>query len=187
VTLLIVLLGAAVVLVGLFVAAQAYLGLGPRAAPAPTVRQAPTGIRLKDGWRSLATFSLKTDLCIEEVEVTPGGFTLGTPVDQTTMWNNTYETAAPQALRQQKDVTITFAYDPQAVIDIDAMAGIEQTLTIRYKDGSTLANFGWVNEDDFEPLRRGTQPRGRITWHNSSFDPVGKVEAGPALSSVVGT
>jgi hypothetical protein len=175
VTLLIVL-----ILVGLAV-------FGLAAAPAPTVRGSPTGIRLKDGWRSLATFSVNPTLCIEEVEITPGGFTLGTPVDQTTQWNVTYETAAPQGLRQQKDVTITFAYDPQAIVDLDAMAGIEQTLTIKYKDGSTLANFGWLNETDYEPLRRGTQPRGRAMWHNSSFDPAGKVEAGPALASVAGT
>lgn len=157
------------------------------AAPTPTPRVAPGGIMLKDGYRSLFTFSLDPDISLEEVTITPGGEDLGDPVDQTTMWNDDYMTAAPQELSQTGPTTIECAYDPIVLTQLQAMKGIEQVGTLTWKDGSTYAQYGWVNGWALAPLVKGTQPRMTITWHNSNFDFTNDVEAGPALASVAGT
>lgn len=157
------------------------------AAPTPTTRQTPVGIKLKDGYRSLWTFSLDPDFSVWEVTITPGGHDLGDPVDQTTMWNDNYMTFAPQELLETGETTIEGAYDPAFFTQMEAMVGIEQTGTLTWKDGSTLASFGWLNAVAFAQIVRGTQPRVTLTWFNSNFDPVADVEAGPALASVAGT
>lgn len=157
------------------------------AAPTPTARGTPAGIMLKDGYRSLFTFSLNPTISLKEVTITPGGEDLGDPVDQTTMWNDSYMTAAPQSLSQTGPTTIECAYDPNVLTELEAMKGVEQTGTLTWKDGSTYAQYGWVNSWEIAQLVRGTQPRMTITWHNSNFDDTNNVEAGPALASVAGT
>lgn len=156
-------------------------------APSPTARTTPSGIMLKDGYRATFTFSLDPDCSLKEVTITPGGEDLGDPIDQTTMWNDSYMTAAPQSLSQTGPTTIECAYDPAVLTELEAMKGVEQTGTLTWKDGSTYAQYGWVNSWEIGQLVIGTQPRMTITWHNSNFDPTNNVEAGPALASVAGT
>jgi hypothetical protein len=157
------------------------------AAPTPTVRQTPAGIKLKDGFRFKVTFSADPDISLWEVELNQGGADLGEPVDQSTMWNDTYVTRAPQGLQDWTQFTLTFAYDPAVITQLAAIIGTEQTMTVTYKDGSTLAIYGWINSTNMGTLARGSQPRGTLTFQPSNWDDFLDVEAGPAVASVGGT
>lgn len=157
------------------------------AAPTPTVRQTPGGIKLKNGYRSLWTFSLDPDASIWEVSITPGGGDVGDPIDQTTMWNDDYMTMSPQELVKTGETSITGAYDPELLTQLETMKGVEQVGTLIWKDGSTYANYGWINSWTFAELVNGTQPRITIVWVNSNYDPINNVESGPALASMAGT
>ena len=157
------------------------------AAPTPTARVTPTGRKLKNGYRSTWTFSLDTDAALFEISITLGGGDAGDPIDQTTMWNTDYMTAAPQELIETGPTNITGAFDPDFITSLNSMIGVEQTGTLTWKDGSTYANYGWVNSWTFGELINGTMPRITVVWHNSNYDNTNNVEAGPALASVTGT
>lgn len=157
------------------------------AAPTPTVRQTPDGIKLKDGYQSLITLSNDPDIALWEKTVQPPGLDGGDPIDQTTMHNVTWRTMAPRALVTMTEHTVVCAYDPVIYTSILAQLNVEQTITITFSDGSTLAFFGFIRLFDFAELEEGTQPEVTVTFTPTSWDNVNKVEAGPALAEVAGT
>src|SRR5687767_12832083 len=128
------------------------------AAPSPTARQTPGGIMLKDGFSSKITCTLDPDISFKEVEVTPFPDDGGDPIDQTTMFNVAYETAAPSSLIRNGEISGTCAYDPAVRTQVRAVLNIETTWTIRYPDGSTEAVFGWLRTWTPATLAKGTRP-----------------------------
>ena len=157
------------------------------AAPTPTARTAPTGIKLKDGFSTLYTFSRKPNVNLWEKTVTPPGVDGGDSIEQTTMFNTRWRTQAPRALLTLTESSFNAAYDPGVLTDIVEMINIEQTITARFPDGTTWAFFGYLKTFQPGENSEGAQPEASCTIVPTNFDPVGKVEAGPALASVTGT
>jgi hypothetical protein len=157
------------------------------AAPSPTPRVDPGGIKLDDGYRSLVTIAADTDISLWEIGVTPPGMDGGDPIDTTTMHNDTYRTMASRALKTLTEFTFRFAYDPAVYTQLETNINVETTITITYPDGSTLAFYGFLRSAEFDELVEGTRPEGTATITPTNFDPTNKVEAAPALASVAGT
>lgn len=157
------------------------------AAPTPTARVAPSGIKLDDGFRCVKTFASDTNLEIWEKGVKPPGWDGGDAIETSTMHNVTYRTMASRALRTLTESTVRFAYDPSCYDAFEDLINLETTITDTFPDGSTLAYYGFLKDVEFDELVEGEQPEGTATIVPTNFDPVNKVEAGPALSSVAGT
>jgi hypothetical protein len=149
------------------------------AAPTPTARGTPSGIKLKDGYQSLITFAASTTISLWEKTVQPPGLDGGDPVVQRTM--------APRALITMTPHTFTAAYDPAVYSSILSLLNVETTVTVTFKDGSTLAFYGFLQKFEPAAMSEGTQPEATVTICPTNFDYVNKVEAAPVLTSVSGT
>lgn len=157
------------------------------AAPVPTTRVEPAGIKLKDGYQTLITFALDPNIEFWEKTVQPPGMDGGDAIEQTTMHNDRWRTMAPRSLVTLTESNTKVAYDPQVYVSILAILNVETTVTVRFPDGSTLAYFGFLRSFEPDELVEGTQPEATVNITPTNFDPVEKVEAGPVLTSVTGT
>lgn len=157
------------------------------AAPTPGTRIAPGGIKLKDGFSTVITFSGDTDVSIWEKSVKPPGIDGGDAIEQTTMHNTNWRTMAPRQLKTLTEFSVTGAYDPAVYTQILNLINVENTITVRFPDGSTLAFYGFLKTLEFADLVEGTQPEVTATVVPTNFDPVNHVEAAPVLASVAGT
>ena len=157
------------------------------AAPVAVVRGTPAGIQLQDGFSTKLAIEGLLTISFWEKTVGAPAIEGGDPVDQTTMHNVTWRTQLPRHLKTLEPFTLTAAYDPEVYNQIIAQLNINQTLTVIFPDGSTLAFFGWLRK--FEPAdnAEGTQPECTITLEPSNFDPANNVEAGPVMVEVAGT
>ena len=156
-------------------------------APTNTVRGTPAGIKLKDGYQSLIAFNANPTVSFWEKQVTPPGLDGGEKVPQTTLQNSTFRTFASRGLYELSDVTVKAAYDPNLYTQIASLINSEGSISVKWKDGSTLDFFGYLQKFMPDALVEGTQPECTITIVCTNWDPVGKVEAGPVLTNVAGT
>lgn len=156
-------------------------------APTNTVRGTPAGIKLKDGYQSTITFAANSTISFWEKEITPPGLDGGEKVPQTTLLNNTFRTFASRGLYELSDVTVKAAYDPIIYSNVASIINVEGSISVKWKDGSTLDFFGYLQKFMPDALADGTQPEASITIVCTNWDPVGKVEAGPVLTNVAGT
>lgn len=156
-------------------------------APTPTARGTPSGIMLRDGYQSLITLSGRTTVSFWEKMVTPPGVDAGEPVVQTTMHNARYRTKRPRQLIDITPVSAEVAYDPDVLNTALSFVGEECTVTVEFYDGSTICFFGAVRSFVPKQVQEGQQPEATITIDPTNWDYVGKVEAGPVITSVSGT
>lgn len=157
------------------------------AAPVPSVRQTPVGIKLKDGFSTKITFAADPDVSFWEKTVKPPGIDGGDPIEQTTMHSIAWRQMAPRQLRTLTESTTKVAYDPAVYSQIVALINVETTVTVTFPDGSTLAFYGFLQKFEMDDLQEGTQPEATVTLTPTNFDPVNHVEAAPVLTSVPGT
>jgi len=159
------------------------------AAPSPTARVTPTGIRLEDGYQTLITFENDSNVNLWELEITPPGLDGGDPIDTTTMHNTTYRTKAARSLIDVTDGSFTCAYDPEAMTGCLALVNVEQTITVTFLDGSTWAFWGFMQTFDPQGLSEGEMPEASVGFVITNFDPtVGqRDEQGPVIAEVSGS
>lgn len=157
------------------------------AAPTPTARATPGGIKLPDGFVTKVTFAADTDFSVWEKTTTPPPLEGGDPIDQTTQHNVDYVTKSAQQLIDVGESTFTAAYDPAAYTQALALINVETTITYSFFDGSTLCFYGYLKTFAPGTMQRGTQPEATVTIVATNWDYVNKVEAGPVLTSVSGT
>lgn len=157
------------------------------AAPAPTARTDPTGIKLDNGYRSLITFSSDPNINVWEKEVTPPGLDGGDPVVTTTMHNDVWRTKSPSALIEMTDIEVVVAYDPIIYTEALAILNDEITITTTFPDGSTLAAYGFLRSFTPDALVEGEQPEATCVVVITNQDPTTGAEEAPVLASVAGT
>lgn len=157
------------------------------AAPTPTPRVYPSGIRLDDGFSSLITLAIDTNIEFWEKTVKPPGLDGGEKVDTMTMHNQSYRTYGPRKLKTLTDMTTKAAYDPIVYQSILAAINVRTTITVTFPDGSTLAFYGYLQKFEPDDLEEGKQPEATITIVPTNYDPVNHVEAAAVLTNVVGT
>ncbi len=156
------------------------------AAPTPTARGTPTGIKLRDGYVSLLTCSLLPTASFFEKTNTPpkmGGVTM---IDQTTMWNLDVETAWPGGLWKTGDGKVVAAYDPNLANQILSMIRIPQVITQTWADGSTIAWYGVLIDAEFGTNERNKQPEVTLTFGSTNMDTT-YTEQRPVITSVSGS
>lgn len=157
------------------------------AAPTPTTRATPAGIMLRDGFSSKVTIGIDPDISVWEKTAKPPGIDGGDAVDQTTMHNTDYTTSAPQYLKTLTESTFKFSYDPAIYTQLMAVINVRTTITQSFRDGTTVAYYGFVQKAEFDELVRGTQPEGTMTIMPTNWDHINSVEAGPTVTSVAGS
>lgn len=156
------------------------------AAPVATARQAPAGIKLRDGKTTLITFTRFPAVKFWEKAVTPGGVDGGDFIEQTTMWNDDKETFWPQQLSKDSDITATVAYDPAVQDQFEEMINQNDQITITHPDGSTTAKWGALKKYELGENKKGEQPTATITIGITSTDN-SFVERKGVTTSVAGT
>lgn len=158
------------------------------AAPTPTARSTPTGPYFHDGFATHITFALLPTLHLWEIGVKPTGDDGGDPIKTSTMFNVKFHTKAPRALIDNDDITFRAAYHGAAKDEIrNTLLNRETTITVQLPNGTTEAVFGWLRKTEWAEHVEGEMPIGTFTVTVSNYDPVGKVEAGPATADVPGT
>jgi len=127
-------------------------------------------MRIDDGFPTLIEFSANPGVKLWEKEVTPPGITAGGPTDTTTMRNTTWRTMAPKRLKSLSQCSFKAAYDTAVYVQLNAMIGVNQLITLTFVDGSTLAFWGWL--DDFKPdaVTEGEQPTAECVIQPSNQD-----------------
>lgn len=157
------------------------------AAPTPTARGTPAGIKLRDGFVSKITFARKPNVKFWEKAVTPAGVDGGPKIDQTTMFNTMRTTYAPQSLYDMTDGSARVAYDPDVLNEIlTDMINVPDVITQTWRDGSTYADYGYLQSFRLETLTRGQQPEATVTFVWIGADTSG-TEYAPVITAVSGT
>lgn len=67
------------------------------------------------------------------------------------------------------------------------MVNVEQTITITFPDGSTLAFYGFMKSFEPDNLEEGTFPIATVAFVPTNADPTTGDEEAPVLTSVAGT
>lgn len=156
------------------------------AAPSATARVTPTGRKLEDGYQSLITFKRKPGINLWEKTVKPPGIDAGDSISQTTMHNSVWRTKRPRSLLDLTDGEITCAYDPKVYTEILTVVGINDEITVKFRDGSTLAFWGSLKSFIPDGQSEGAQPEATCVIVPSNLDNAG-VEQAPVMTEVAGT
>jgi hypothetical protein len=156
------------------------------AAPTPTTRQTPTGIRLTDGFSTKFCPKSNPTISFWESTVTPPGIDGGDEIDTTTMHNTTWRTRDSRALRTLTEAQCKAAYDPVIYTDILTLVNLNDEWTVRFPDGSTLAFWGFLKTFEPDEVQEGEMPMATVTICPTNMDNSGAEQA-PVLASVTGT
>lgn len=156
------------------------------AAPSASIRGTPAGIRLRDGFSTKIAFKRNLTISFWEKSVKPPGLDGGDAIETSTMHNITWRTMTPRSLVTMKEAKVTAAYDPNLYNNILALLNINDEITVKFPDGSTLAFWGFLKDFDPAELVEGTMPLADITIVPTNQDNAG-VEQPPVLTSVAGT
>jgi hypothetical protein len=157
------------------------------AAPSPTARQTPAGVKMRDGYQALFAFAADPNIEFWEKTVKPPGVDGGDGIDTTTMHNTEFRTMSARALKTLTEASTTAAYDPTLYDSIMSLINVETTVTVHFSDGSSLAFYGFLQK--FEPgdLKEGEMPEASITIICTNEDPVARTEEGPVLAAGTGS
>lgn len=157
------------------------------AAPTPTTRATPAGIKLEDGYSTLYTFALDANIELWEKTVKPPGLDGGDAIDTTTMHNVDLRTFSPRNLVTMTEGTFKAAYDPVVYTSVLQAVNRRDTVTARFPDGSTVAFYGYLRMFEPDEHQEGTMPEATVTIQPTNWDHVNDVEATWAVSQVAGT
>ena len=143
-------------------------------APVATTRVAPVGAHLKDGYQSLITFAADSNVSLWEVEIgTPYGDEGGDPIDLTTMHNTARMTKAPRGLIDTENGSMTCGYTTPARGQCRALINVETTITIKFADGTTEADFGYMKSFKPTGLSDGEMPLADVEFVFTGRDGTG--------------
>lgn len=156
-------------------------------APAATTRQDPSGIKFKNGYRSLITFENDPDIGLWEITVQFPGLDNGEGIDTTTQHNDRVRTKASRALVEVTDGQFTCAYDSNIFVLALAQCGIEQEITFRAPDGTTEAVYGYLKSLSRDAMAEGEMPTATGIIVVTNEDPVSRAEEDPTVVNVSGT
>lgn len=154
------------------------------AAPSKTTRVTPTGYPMKDGFRSLVTFSANSAILLWEKAVTFSGRDGGDPIPQSNMHTGTWMVDRPRSLKKGTDLSMRCAYANSVSFEqIDAMTNVEQTFTQFFPSQHWCAFFGYLRSAIPQENTEGNQPEVQVVIHPTFWDYNNNVEAGPAYGT----
>lgn len=155
------------------------------AAPTPTARVTPTATadKLRNGHKTKITISLDPDICFWEKEVTPPGVDGGEAIPQGDMFDETWETVVPQALKTMTDMSLVANYAPQVLPLIISVVNVMCTITVTFPSGATWCFYGFVRSFIPNSKKRGEQPNANLVIKPTQLDPTDFSEAGPVYTA----
>lgn len=149
----------------------------------PTARTAPTGKKMKNGWRTTFTLQNKPGLDIFEKEVKPVGYDGGDAIDTSTMWNNQVHTYAARKLIKGTDCSVKGAFDPDVYPDLLTQINSEQIITNTFPNGATICWYGFLKSAEPDSLKDGAQPDFNLVFVPTFTDPVTQAEVPPLFTN----
>ena len=161
--------------------------------PTPSPRVYPGGVQLPNGFSTKIVLSALPAADFFEQTVMAPGYDGGDAIAQTTMLNVAWRTFRPRNLKTLTPITVKAAYDPgffencSGHAAITQVINVEQTITVAYPEGTTIAFFGYVGKVEPEANEEGKLPLLTLTITPTNWDYQGNVEAGPTVSSTHGT
>lgn len=162
------------------------------AAPTPTTRGTPAGIRVPDGWVSKISFASNLTVGFWEIGVQPAAVDGGEPIKIDTMHNVARKMKAPPGLIEDGDLDLEVAYDPSSISNvlgtsIEALINVNQSISQLWPDGTKKTFYGWLRSFKPQKLEAGKFPTAQIVIVQSNYDPVNHTEVAPVWSNVTGT
>jgi hypothetical protein len=136
---------------------------------------------IRNGHPTLIGFSINptASTFIIEKTVTPPGWDGGGMIDITSMRNTALRTRIAKSLVTLTEMTLMMQYAPVAYTGIFSMLNVNQTITVYFGDGSTLAFRGWINtfkpgehKEGEEPLASVEIIPSNIAADGSESDPI---------------
>ena len=139
--------------------------------------------RINDGFSTTVEFTDGTSglTVLWEKEISPPGMSGGGANDTTTMRNTTWRTMAPKNLKTLTESTITVAYDPDMVTEMNSLINVNQQIIITFPGAETLTFWGFVDSVVFAPISEGEQPTADIT-----IVPTNMGDGGSEVAPVIG-
>lgn len=125
-------------------------------------------MRLEDGFPTLLTIAQAPnifgnptgDLWIKRIKLP--GYTLGGPINDTSMHNDLYRTQYPKSLITVTDASLVVSFDPHAYVSVPVVMGIITDVTYEFPLGETLVKKGWVEMWDPQEFSEGNQPEANV-------------------------
>lgn len=139
-------------------------------------------LRLDDGFSTIITLANLPTVKLYEREVTPPGFSMGGPIETTTMRNTAWRTNAPRQLKTLSPVSSTVAFATEVIPLVQAQIGVNQLVTVTFPDTSSMEFYGWMEEFAPSAFTEGEQPTATVTIQPSNRNALG-AEVAPAYSS----
>lgn len=158
-------------------------------APTKVTRGTPPEIAdmLLDGYQVFVALEDDPDLCIWEDNITPPSMTAGSDViNTTTQWNATWMTKAFHELLEVGETTINAAYCGSTWDKIQAIIGVNQSVTVHFPDGSTLSFWGGIRSFTPAGWERNGFPKADIVIVCTNMDDSNN-EEGPVWAAASGT
>ena len=155
------------------------------AAPTPTTRVTPTGQPMRDGfgtWGTLITFASDANVTFWEKGVQPPGIDGGDNIEASTMHNVNWRTFGVPGLKTLTDGSTRVAYDPSVFDEIVALINVEDTITVTFPNGDTLAFYGRLRSFEPDELVEGSQPEATANFAPTNWDATNNVEAAPVFT-----
>lgn len=128
---------------------------------------------LLDGFSLSVSLAQDVDISWDLISGTPPSITTGEGIDVTTMSNTEWKTKAPNSLKELTNSTLTVAYDPDAIDEVNAIIKTNGLITFTLPDTSTLAFYGWVSSFTLSEFVEGTRPTAEVTLVASNRDATG--------------
>lgn len=157
------------------------------AAPVAVARTTPVGVWVHDGFRVKLTFGNNPALPIFETALTPAGTDMGEPIPQDHMWVTRWRILRERQLISLTPATLKGKYDPAFKAWLDALTGVNQTITEYVYDGSSAAYFGIPKSFAFDEHVEGQPGHFTCVIVPSNWDPTNRVYAAPVFASVSGS
>jgi hypothetical protein len=149
------------------------------ANPTVTYRSTPPGQPMKDGYRSLIAFAANPSVLFWEVSPTPPGIDNGEPIDTTNMHTGTWRVFRPRALRTLTPISCEANYHPLMYPQIEALCGIEGSITFHFPTGNYCAFYGYLRSAIPVAHVEGEDPTLSVVIQPTNWDPVNNVTVGP--------
>jgi len=140
-------------------------------APSAISRLAPGGTPLRDGHPTKVTIGEDPDISFWERNVTPPGIDGGDAIETTTYHNSTWRTMLPRSLKTMTEMSVTGTYDPEVYTQMVSQINVNQTITVAFADGSTVAFYGYLKTFEPQENEEGEDPEAEFTIVPTNVDP----------------
>lgn len=158
------------------------------AAPTPTARLAPPGLKMTDPFPTTIAIKDYANINLWETSIKPPGVDGGEGISTTTMLNEVWHTMSPRVLKKMTEASGKYAYDPAVLPNIVACINVVKEITVHFPSGKTWCFWGYLQKFlPGENAQMGSMPEADCTFIVTNEDPNTLTEEGPVYAAAVGT